>query len=150
MIGLAYDSSIHVLCARSAGPQVAAENETLMAAVEDLDRNGRTDKHAVAFILDLSPGVEPPDAHWRRRFAEQRKNMGAPRVFIAIITTSAVLRGVLTAMNWVSPEGPHVKTVHHATFEEAAAWVELVQGTRIASLRALFAKLPVAPVSKTG
>jgi hypothetical protein len=150
MIGTAYDPSLHLLCARSAGPQVAAENEKLMAAVDELDRNGRTSKHAVAFILDLSPGVEPPDAHWRRRFAEQRKNMGAPRVFIAIITTSKVLRGVLTAMNWISPELPHVKTVHHSTFEDAANWVQLVQGTPVPQIRSVFVKLPTAPVSKTG
>jgi hypothetical protein len=147
MIDLAYNPSLNVLCIRASGPQVASENEKLMAAVDELDRDGRTQKRPVAFILDLHPGAEPPDAHWRKRFAEQRKNMGAPRVFIAVVTTSRVLRGVMTAMNWISPDPPHVRSVNHATVEEAAAWVELVQGTPVAALRSLFGRVAPAPVA---
>jgi hypothetical protein len=150
MIAIAYEPSLHVLCARSSGPQVSAENEKLVTALAELDRNGRTAKHVVAFILDLVPGAEPPDAYWRRRFAEQRKGLEAPGVFIAIVTASRVMRGVLTAMNWISPEGPHVKTVLHATWEEAAAWVERMQGTSVVAIRNVFSRLPPAPEAKTG
>jgi hypothetical protein len=150
MIAIAYEASLHVLCARSSGPQVYAENEKLVTALAELDRNGRAAKHIIAFILDLTPGVEPPDAYWRRRFAEQRKGLEAPGVFISIVTTSRVLRGVLTAMNWISPEGPHVKSVHHATWEEAAAWVERMQGTSVVAIRSMFARLPATSAAKTG
>jgi hypothetical protein len=150
MIAIAYEASLHVLCVRSSGPQVYAENEKLVTALAELDRNGRSAKHVVAFILDLAPGFEPPDAYWRRRFAEQRKGLEAPGVFIAIVTTSRVMRGVLTAMNWISPEGPHVKSVQHATLEEAAAWVERMQGTSVAAIRSMFARLPSPSAAKTG
>jgi hypothetical protein len=150
MIELAYNRSLHLLCARASGRQVAAENEKLVAAVAELDRDGHADKQAVAFLLDLAPSVEAPDAYWRRRFAEQRKASVAPRVFNAIITTSRLLRGVLTAMNWISPEAPHVKSVHHATWDEAAAWIELVQGTPIVATRHLFGRLAPPPTAKTG
>jgi hypothetical protein len=150
VIAIAYEASLHVLCARSSGPQVYAENEKLVTAIAELDRNGRAAKHVIAFILDLAPGVEPPDAYWRRRFAEQRKGLEAPGVFISIVTTSRVLRGVLTAMNWISPEGPHVKSVHHATWEEAAVWVERMQGTSVVAIRSMFARLPATAQAKTG
>jgi len=150
MIELAYNQSLHLLCARASGRQVAAENEKLIAAVAQLDRDGQADKQAVAFLLDLTPNVEAPDAHWRRRFAEQRNASAAPRVFNAIVTTSRLLRGVLTAMNWISPEAAHVKSVHHATWEEAASRIELVQGTPIAATRHLFGRLAPPPAAKTG
>jgi hypothetical protein len=140
MIELAYNPLLHVLCTRASGAQVAAENENLMATIDKLDRNGCTEKHPVAFLLELMPGCDAPDAHWRRRFAEQRK-MTAPQVFVTVITTSALLRGVMTAMNWISPDPPHVKSMHHATREEAMAWIELVQGTPLSSLTSLFDRL---------
>jgi hypothetical protein len=150
MIELAYNPSLHLLCARASGGQVADDNEKLIAAIARLDRDGQVDRQAVAFLLDLAPNVEAPDAYWRRRFAEQRKASAAPRVFNAIVTTSRLLRGVLTAMNWVSPEAAHVKSIHHATWEEAAAWIELVQGTPIAATRSLFGRLAPPPAAKAG
>src|ERR1700722_2521991 len=40
MIELAYNPSLHLLCARASGKQVAAENEKLVAAIAQLDRDG--------------------------------------------------------------------------------------------------------------
>lgn len=141
MIELAYSPSFHVLCTYASGSQIAAENENLLSTIDALDRNGLKEKRSVAFLLDLAPGCDPPDAHWRRRFAEQRRNMTAPRVFVSVITMSSVLRGVMTAMNWINPDPPHVKSMHHATREEAMAWIELVQGTPLSTLRSLFDRL---------
>ena len=150
MITIAYDPSLHVLCGRVSGPQSNAENEKLLAAVDELDRDGRAQKHPVAFMLDLTNNVEPPDAHWRRRFADQRKRLGSPAVFISIVTTSRVLRGVLTAMNWISPEAPHVKSVHHATCDESAAWIEQVHGAPAAAVRNLLTRKPASPTTNAG
>jgi|HubBroStandDraft_4_1064222.scaffolds.fasta_scaffold57829_1 hypothetical protein len=141
MIEIAYDPSLHLLCGIVAGVRTNAENEKLVAAITDLDRHGVAHKHVVAFALELTPGSQPPDAHWRRRLALQRQGMKAPRVFTSIITTSTVLRGVLTAMNWVSPPPPHVKAVHHAARDEAAAWIEIVHGVPIHKTRNLFAQI---------
>jgi hypothetical protein len=99
----------------------------------------------VALILELMPGTEPPDAFWRRRFAVQRQAMRAPCVFTSIVTTSKVLRGVLTAINWISPAPAHVKSVHHATVDEAAAWIEIVQGCASDKVRALFSQIGAPP-----
>jgi hypothetical protein len=150
MIELAYNPSLHLLCARASGRMLAADNESLIAAVAELDRRGVVEKHATAFLMDLVPNAEAPDAYWRRRFAEQRKASAAPRVFNAVVTTSRLLRGVLTAMNWVSPEAPHVKSIHCATWDEAASWLELVQGTPVAATRSLFGRLGPSSTAKTG
>jgi len=147
MIQLAYDPSAHLLCAVASGQRSSTENEKLVAAIDELDRDGVAYKHTVALALELSPTSAPPDAYWRRRFAIQRQGMKAPRVFTSIITTSKVLRGVLTAMNWISPMPPHVKSVHHVTIDEAAAWLEIVQGAKGDRTRRLFAQMAV-PLAK--
>jgi hypothetical protein len=137
MVEISYSELFHVLCSRTSGTNQPADHEKLIAAIDELDRNGRAKTHPIAFVLDIAPDTQPPDAYWRKRFAEQRKGFKAPKVFTSVITTSTILRGVLTAMNWVSPDPPHVKSVHHATFDEAAAWIQATQGTSAATLRSL-------------
>jgi hypothetical protein len=147
MLQIAYDPEAHLLCAAAAGARSDAENEQLISAIYELDRHGVAHNHAIAWALDLAPGSEPTDAHWRRRFALQRDELKAPRVFAAMVTTSQVQRGVLTAMNWISPSPPRVKYVHHATVDEAAAWIAIVQGAPAERTRSLFAQM-AAPLAK--
>jgi hypothetical protein len=88
-------------------------------------------------LLELGPDTEPPSAPWRRRMAEQRKGMVAPRVFSSIVARSPMIRGVMTAMNWISPDPAHVMTRWHATFEDGAAWIAATHGTLVPVLRRL-------------
>jgi hypothetical protein len=138
MVNLSYDPGSHVLVVYVAGPQGTPDHEKVLEAIGKLDRDGRDRNRKVAFILLLGPETQAPNAYWRRRYAEQRKALVAPRVFISVITESAILRGVMTAMNWISPDPPHVKSVNHATFLDSAAWVEQSQGTPVVLLRRLF------------
>jgi hypothetical protein len=146
MIEIAYEPSSHLLCSIAAGVRSSADNEQLFAAIDELDRHGVVHQHSVAVALELAHGSEPLDAYWRRRFAVQRQGMKAPRAFHAVITTSKVLRGVLTAINWIGPTPPHVKSVHHGTRQEAAAWLEIVHGAPVDETLDLFARIswPVA------
>jgi hypothetical protein len=137
MLKLAYDPELHVLVVGISGPQSSADHEKVLGAVDTLDRNGRDKARKVGLILLLGADTQPPNAHWRRRYAEQRKAFKASAVYTSVVTQSAILRGVMTAMNWISPDPPHVKSVHHATFREAATWVEQMQGTSVANLRRL-------------
>jgi hypothetical protein len=132
---LSYDPTLHVLVVRVAGAQTTADHEGVIAAVDTLDRNGREKERKVGFILVLSSDTTPPNAYWRKRYADQRKAMSAPRVFISVVTDSAILRGVMTAMNWISPDPPNVKSMNHATFQESAVWIEQMQGTSQGALR---------------
>jgi hypothetical protein len=150
MITHAYDPAMHVLLTQVTGSSTSPDNERFMQAIDKLDQNGRDQGHAIAMILLLGADAAPPDAHWRRRFAEQRKALAAPAAYLSVVTTSALLRGVMTAMNWISPPPPHIKSQHHATFTEAAAWVELTQGAKGSALRALYAEATTIPRAKTG
>jgi hypothetical protein len=141
MIGTSYDADEHTLVALC-GPAKAYDKEMqeqLFHAVDELDRAGKLKQRPVGFVLVLDPGAPQLDANWRKRFAEQRRDMKSPRVYISIVTQSPVLRGVLTAINWVSPDPPHVESLNHNTFLEGAAWIEKQRGERLPSLRRLHA-----------
>jgi hypothetical protein len=137
MLKLATDFNAHVMVAAMASGQSQEEHGQVYAAVAELDRSGRQHAHPIAFVYLVAPDNKPPDAHWRRRFAEQRKAFGSPRVFLSVVTQSAVIRGVLTAMNWIVPQPRIMTSTTHATVEECATWIEQVQGTP----RAVLARL---------
>jgi|HubBroStandDraft_4_1064222.scaffolds.fasta_scaffold359775_2 hypothetical protein len=137
MLALSLDLAAHVMVASMAGVQVTADHARVYAAIEDLDRQGREDGHSIALVFVVARDNPAQDAYWRRRFAEQRKTFGSPHVFLSIVTHSAVMRGVLTAMRWIAPEPPNMTCVTHGTFEECALWVEQNQGTSPKALRAL-------------
>jgi hypothetical protein len=68
--------------------------------------------------------AERPNASWRRKFAELRtKNDQLPRALSVIVTSSLLLRGVMTAINWVIPAKAKEKTIAVDTFEEGLVWL---------------------------
>jgi hypothetical protein len=140
MVNLSFDFAAHVMVASMSGVHVSADHARVFAAIENLDGIGRKQVRPIAMVFVVARGTAAPDAYWRRRFAEQRKSLGSPHVFVSMVTQSAIMRGVLTAMNWIVPEPPHVTSATHATFEESAVWVERQQGTPRSVLRGLLAR----------
>jgi hypothetical protein len=139
VITSAYNAQAHalVVVCWPAAEYPAKLHEELMAAIQKADDQGAARNHSVAIMLVLDPGAPAPGATWRQRYAEQRAAMRSPRVCISIVTQSMVLRGVLTAMNWLKPEPPHVKSAPHSTIQESIAWHEATRGTRIPELASL-------------
>lgn len=139
MFSLSYDSARHVLVGYAApGARTDADYERTLAAVEKLDWDGKLVNKPIAFVLVVDANSQRPPPKWRRRLAEQRKVLTSPQVLMAIVSASTLTRGVMTAMNWVSPPPPHVQMVNHATIEEAVAWVERLQGTPRAAVQHMF------------
>jgi hypothetical protein len=139
MFSFNYDGAQCVLVAiATAGPKSDADFEQLIAQIDALDRRGKAQNKPVAFILFVDPGSPTPGAQWRRRFAEQRRAMVAPRVFIAVVVSSAVARGVLIAVNWIAPDPPHVQSENHSTFDGASRFIERAQGTPASVLRRIY------------
>jgi hypothetical protein len=137
MLKLSTDFNAHVMLASMAGGQTTAEHERVYAAIAELDRSGQGSNAPIGFVYLVARDNPAPDAYWRRRFAEQRKTFASPRVYLSIVTQSALMRGVLTAMNWIVPQPRHMTSETHSTFEECATWLERVQGTSPAVLRRL-------------
>jgi len=119
----------------TAQPKTDADNEALLAALDKIDREGASQRKPIAVAICVDIAAPAPSAPWRKRFAEHRKAMKSPRVFFSIVAPTAVSRGALTAINWISPPPDHVRVVCHATVTEAANWIELTHGTPAGALQ---------------
>lgn len=77
-----------------------------------------------ASLVDASTLTEPPSAAQRKAIADWQKTEVTRGVVynvgIAMVLTSRVVRGALTALHWLFP--PPVQTVSVATFDEGYSW----------------------------
>lgn len=88
----------------------------------------RRQLQGIAAILVTDPGVEAVPASWRKRMAEFNHNVRCHEYLLAIVTPSSVVRGILTAINWLSPaKQGHIRRAHE-TFADACAWIEKQRG----------------------
>lgn len=71
-------------------------------------------------LLVSERGNPPPDATWRRRMAEASADY-PPNCLYAMVSESVVVRGVVTAINWIRP--PTYQFTAVATVPEAMAWL---------------------------
>lgn len=99
------------------------------------------------FILVVDEQVPMPNATWRRRFAKSRSR---PMIsfYFAVVTSSALLRGVLTMVNWVSPPPEGSATTSVATFEEAVGWMEQRLARRLPVFKKLYEEASVDAMFK--
>ncbi len=120
MLSFAYDdATVSLVVIRRRGPPPTDEdNERLVAALRSLRRHARG---AAVAILAFGEG-DGPNAKWRRRFADFKAEAGPVR--IALVTTSALYRGVLVAMNWMKPSTAEQRTMVVETAAEGRQWLE--------------------------
>ena len=71
-------------------------------------------------VMVVEPGNPTPPAIWRKRIADASRQPRPDGLFI-MVTISAVVRGALTAINWIRP--PTFQIVVCATVTEAAVAV---------------------------
>ena len=76
----------------------------------------------IAAMAIVEPGASGPDAVVRRRIAAAKAGAGPHRM--ALVTESAVSRGVMTAIDWLSPSTAGQRSRAFATVHEARSWLE--------------------------
>jgi hypothetical protein len=107
----------------STGAEQARYIETFVAMDKELRQ------HQAPVWLLVTDG-EPPDAVWRKKIAEASRDV-SKNVLVAFVSTSALQRGIITAINWLRP--PHFRFTVAADVEAAITWVERHRpGTRAA------------------
>lgn len=106
-------------------------------SMTEFERTIRSQPGSLAAVLITDPGVEAVPASWRKRMAHFNNSVQAQQYLLAIVTPSSVVRGILTAINWLSPAKPgHVRKAHE-TFADACAWIEKQRGRPEPQLDAL-------------
>lgn len=97
-------------------------------SMTEFERVIRSQPHGFAAILITDPGVEAVPASWRKRMAHFNNSVQTQQYLLAIVTPSSVVRGILTAINWLSPaKQGHVRRAYE-TFADACVWVEKHRG----------------------
>lgn len=109
-------------------------NAYLMIDQEAVARN----KESLYFLFVEGGSIPRPNPSWRRRFAELRLLMKAKRRLNVLVTTSAILRGVMTVINWVQPPAPQEEQAIVSTLEEGIRWVETMRGPSRALIERLY------------
>lgn len=79
-------------------------------------------------ILIVPTGVERPPAVWRTRMAETNNANRATEHRLALVMSDTLMRGVLTAITWLTRPraGHHMKPFE--TFTSAAEWIRTTTG----------------------
>src|SRR4051812_32086536 len=73
-----------------------------------------------AAVLISDSGNPGPDSAWRKKIADASTTLASKPAF-ALVSQSALLRGVMTAINWIRPPSYPCKAV--ATLDEAERWL---------------------------
>jgi hypothetical protein len=96
----------------------------------DADALARGAAMTASVVVVASTPTERPNANWRRKLAELRLHLRTPRRLSVVITRSAILRGIMTLINWVQRPPPHEIMEFCATFEEGVRWMERQSGPK--------------------
>jgi len=94
----------------------------------EFERAVRTHPDGLAAVLVTDPGVEAVPPSWRKRMAAFNDSVQAPRYLLSIVTPSSVVRGILTAINWLSPARQGHQRKAHETFVDSCNWIEKTRG----------------------
>ena len=99
-----------------------------LSSMTEFERAVRGLPDGLVAILVTDPGVEAVPPAWRKRMASFNDNVQASRFLLSIVTPSSLIRGILTAINWLSPARQGHQRKAHETFAEACAWIEKIHG----------------------
>lgn len=99
-------------------PLTEADLSAIEAACKKTGSAGAS-RFAVSLVLVESD--HSPDARQRKRIAEAMK--GIPRCYEVLVTKSAAVRAVTTAIRWLVPGDPNRVQSTHASYREALAYL---------------------------
>jgi len=105
------------------------------AAIDDVAAGNRAAKDVgqpSVFVLFVDREVPSPPAVWRKRFSEANQALAHVPHYMLLVTESAPMRGVFTAVLWVTgaPRGHTYKAV--ASASDADAWLTAHLGEQFA------------------
>jgi hypothetical protein len=105
-----------------------ADYERCITSMQELDAAAAQQPQGLLAVLVTDPGTPGVPPAWRKRMADFNRGVKSRPYFLALVTTSMVLRGALTMINWLSPPRPGQALTAHATFDEACRWAESMRG----------------------
>jgi hypothetical protein len=121
-----YDREQGLLFALWSGP--SNTDEEFQRAADDvllLDREGAGNPFGVFHIAETEPGNPTPNPSQRNTLAKAAAARTCPSGhFFCMVTSSTLVRGVITALGWFAPRREPDRNVCRASFDQALAWAE--------------------------
>jgi hypothetical protein len=107
---------------------------------ETMDRVAAKSGKKNVHVSVVEAGYPQPPAVWRKKIGAVNRGMSCREYYFALVTQSALVRGVFTAVRWLvgAREGHHSAAVH--SFAEAAARVRRSSGEAYPGLEMLHVK----------
>jgi hypothetical protein len=108
----------------SGSANTTEDYDHLVADMLAIDRAGAAASATVICVVEIDAENPRPTAVERRRISDtSRQACHAPRHYFALVTRSALVRGVMTAIGWLT-QPPGRTNVSHANLDQALAWAE--------------------------
>ena len=95
---------------------------------------------SAVFIMIPEPGYPSPNSAERHRYAALKDGWSSPNLFI-LVTRSALLRGVMTAVSWLSPFTERQRAVACESFADVLVEVGRYRGDAVRPLQRMYATL---------
>lgn len=125
MFSAAVDEEAFLVVHRFSGPDNAdADYEAYCTSIIDLNRMASGSLMRVA-ILCVDADNPIPNASWRKKIADASANVD-PNTLFVLVSDRTVVRGILTALNWLRPPTFHWSITK--SFDEA---LEVVANHRL-------------------
>jgi len=81
-----------------------------------------------AYAIIVDPDNPRPDAAWRKKIADASADIRSNPA-VSLITKSAAIRSVITAINWFRPPRYEIKC--HESVEASAAWISALRSENV-------------------
>lgn len=107
------------------------DNQRLLDSIWKQQNEALNPGRGGALILIVDPDYPNPSSRWRRKFAEAREDLRFSKFFFALVTPAPHLRGVLTAINWMSPNSGRFESSGFGSIDQAVQWVENKLGQKM-------------------
>ena len=132
MLVVAFDSNRLINFSLHTGdPLTDAETDQIVSYIEKMANALKANPSATATTVVLAETDTGPNAKQRKRIGEATKRLA--RHNEVLITSSAVVRAIMTAIRWFAAERADRKNATFSTYAEARAWLVRngVHGTEI-------------------
>lgn len=137
MYSNAIDESAGTLLGVFSGDMAEAHYELSLQVMNRADGIAAARGLPFVYVCVVDKDVPRPPAVWRKRFSDANYGVKSERFYFAMVTTSMLMRGVFTAVNWVTAkrEGQYYTVVGDVA--EAQHWLQAQHGVSCPALAQL-------------
>jgi hypothetical protein len=102
---------------------VDEDYEACVQAIVDADLAAVRNHVPFACLLVTGAETPAPAPRWRQRMATTNSEVLSPAYYFALVSPSLVIRGVFTAVQWLSRSREGHQHAVFSTFEAASSWI---------------------------